>query len=422
VWLRDRRYTEGVGIRLGDLELHPGIGAQFGYDSNYLLRAGGEDPIGALHLQVAPSLSISTLSPQRRDVAPGSPPPSISFRAGLSGIYHELIPVSGSQAGKDLLQKQRNVVGGLDMALGILPGRPWSGTLYGDLARYVLPSNQGQSGNFNHVSTRVGGDLAWTPGGGLFDWHVGYSFLGNFFEDQTQLTNYQHEINTRGRWRFLPRTALMYDGRFGFISYPDGGNAKTDSHPVRARIGVNGLVTPSFGVLALVGWGASFYQPDGQQNFDSVIGQAELRWYITPNPNLEPGQATLTLSSLAVGFNRDFVDSYIGTFLESDRGYLNLSYFFGGRFLLVAEGGVAAIRYPQIQLPATVQPHDGWTDVRIDGTLFGEYRLKDSFGINATVRYDGNLSSTQLQLNGGGGVDDLAFNRLQAYLGVRWFM
>ena len=41
-WLKDRRYEEGAGIRTGDLELHPGIGGEVGYDSNYFLRTNKE--------------------------------------------------------------------------------------------------------------------------------------------------------------------------------------------------------------------------------------------------------------------------------------------------------------------------------------------------------------------------------------------
>src|SRR4051812_44868019 len=73
-WLRDRRYTEGSGYRVGNLELHPGLAGEFGYDSNYLLRASTEDPGAALHLKITPSLSVSTLSPQRKDASPGPPP------------------------------------------------------------------------------------------------------------------------------------------------------------------------------------------------------------------------------------------------------------------------------------------------------------------------------------------------------------
>lgn len=421
VWLADRRYTEGIGIRAGNFELHPGVGAEFGYDSNYLLRGGREQPVGSLHLKVIPSFSVSTLSPQRRGVTPGAPPPSVAFRGGINGTYNEFFPISGTQAGKDLLRDQRNISGALDLNLTILPSRPWSGVLYGDLARNVLPSNQGLAGGYNNIAARAGGEIAWAPGGGLFDWRLGYSFLGRIFEEQTSLTNLTHEVSTRGRWRFLPRTALMYDGRFGFIDYTTGGN-KTSSHPLRARIGMNGLVSRSVGVLALVGWGSSFYTPEPQENFDSVIGQAEVRWYLTPSPSNDPSAATLSLSSLAAGFTRDFVDSYIGTYYESNRGYASFSYFFGGAFLLVAEGGAAAIRYPTVTLPVAMAPHGPWTDARIDASLFGEYRFKDAFGVNLTGRYDGNLSNTVLTLKNGSQPDELAYNRFQVSLGVRWFM
>ena len=44
VWLKDRRYTEGVGIRAGHLELHPGLAGEFGYDSNFFLRSDKDAP------------------------------------------------------------------------------------------------------------------------------------------------------------------------------------------------------------------------------------------------------------------------------------------------------------------------------------------------------------------------------------------
>jgi hypothetical protein len=443
-WLKDRRYTEGAGYRIGNLELHPGLAGEFGYDSNYFLRSNDDNPgpAAALHLKITPSLSVSTLSGQRKELTPGAPPPDFTFRGGINATYHELFPLSGDPASRQALHDARNVGGELDLTLGIRPGQTWSGTVYGSIARIIMPSEQGVTGNFNRDVPAGGAELVFTPGGGLLDWRVGYNFIGTLFEQQTQLTSLNHEFTTRGRWRFLPRTAIVYDGRFGIITYPTSasvtdtgtaafGNvgAKTGSHPVRTRIGINGLITPSFGLMAMVGWGASFYVPKGQQNFDSVIGQAEVKYYITPNPSTNPGAATLSLSSVALGFTRDFTDSYIGTYYESDRGYLNLSYFLSGQFLLVAEGGAAAIRYPDITLPVV---HAAWTDTRIDASLFGEYRVKDSLGINLTFRYDGNLSSTFLRTPavaatptspGTPGNDDfLSYNRFQVYLGLRWFL
>ena len=69
-WLKDRRYTEGAGYRIGNLELHPGLAGEFGYDSNYFLRSDNDEVRGPaaarFHLwKITPSLSVSTLSAQR---------------------------------------------------------------------------------------------------------------------------------------------------------------------------------------------------------------------------------------------------------------------------------------------------------------------------------------------------------------------
>jgi hypothetical protein len=218
----------------------------------------------------------------------------------------------------------------------------------------------------------------------------------------------------------------MYDARLGFISYTDPStNGKTASHPLRTTIGVNGLITSSFSALALVGWGTSFYSAPTtgiNQNFNSLIGQAELKWFITPNPTSDPAAATLSLSSLSVGFSRDFFDSYIGSYFERDRGYANLSYFFGGRFLVVLDAGAGPIIYPE-NVPLTLP---AFTDVRIDASLFGEYRFKDAFGLNATVRYGQNLSGQTIHTvdttTNAVSNDELKWQQVEAYLGFRWFM
>src|SRR4051794_615155 len=100
-WLRDRKYTEGIGYRVGDFELHPGIAAEFGYDSNYFHRASGEfgGPVGSLRLRITPSLSLSTLSKQRTE-STTNPPPDFEFRTMLAVTYNEFFPVSGPDAGQ----------------------------------------------------------------------------------------------------------------------------------------------------------------------------------------------------------------------------------------------------------------------------------------------------------------------------------
>ncbi len=435
-WLPDRQYREGAGFLVGgNWELHPGAAADFGYDSNYFHRASNEDPVGALRLRLSPSFSVSTLSAQRR--ADGVQP-SVGFRFEIGATYNEFIPLSGSQDSKDALRRQRNVDGFARLNLDFLPGRTWSGRLYGALVRALRPTQEGLPGtSFNRLLPGGGAELVWTPGSGMLDWRLGYEFSGTFFEDGnfTSLNSYRNDVLTRGRWRFLPRTALVYDGRFGFIIYPSGGLNKTGSHPVRARLGVTGLITPSFGALAMIGWGASFYSGLGGQDkttvqdFNSLIAQAEIRWYLQKATTTDPLKVNPILSGISVGFVRDFEDSFFGTYLEKDQGYIGFNYLFGGTFLLTADAAVGAVVFPKQTTPGQDlgQPA-GWTDVRVDGKLFGEYRIKDWLGVNAEFDYIGYFSKTTLVFpidfgaTGGNTTRNLAYQQIAAFAGLRWFM
>ncbi len=142
-----------------------------------------------------------------------------------------------------------------------------------------------------------------------------------------------------------------------------------------------------------------------------------MKWFITPNPSSDPTAATLSLSSLSIGFTRDFFDSFIGTYYERDRAYANLSYFFGGRFLLVVDAGAGPIIYPPVDLKGLEQ---GATNTRVDASIFGEYRFKDAFGLNATVRYGQNFGGTQVTI--AERTEELDWSQVEAYLGFRWFM
>lgn len=444
IWLRDRRYTEGAGIRVGNFELHPGIAAEVGYDSNYLRRADDNGPAGSIRIRVTPSISLSTLGPQRMEGAGPTPPPDVEFRASAAVTYNEFFGVNGADPNVvNALSQQRNLSGNLDLSLGIRPKREWSGSLFAGLGRSVQPSEQGAfnsfQGAFDRLLPRAGGEIVWAPGSGLLDWRLGYRFSGSIFEQElaglvSGYTNFEHTAQMRGRWRFLPRTAMLFDLRQSFISYaafPGSINEgyKTSSHPMRAQLGVNGLITPSFGLLVMGGWGASFYEPRGSvADFDSFIGQAEIKWFLTPaSPS---GSPNLSSSSLSLGFIRDFSDSLIGSYVERNRGYANFSYFFGGRFLLVVDGGVGPATYPALptfrgQGQSDADVLAGWTDIRWDASLFGEYRLKDYFGINALLRYSGNSSPASLTYSAGNEVvvnDSLQWQTFEAYLGARFLM
>ena len=433
-WLQDRRYGEGIGIRAGDLELHPGVAAEGGYDSNYFQRASDEEVIPLVRLRVTPSFSVATLGPQRRAAdAEGAQPPTVNFRATASGSYNEFIATERQY--REDASNQRNFSGRLGFQLDILPSRPWGGDLMADFQRTVEPSNNPDDRYaFDRDTVRFGTGIIWRPGGGLFDWRLGYELRYNHFErsDFQNLDNTHHYINTRGRWRFLPRSALVYRAELGFINYASNDNRTlNDSTPVRSLIGFNGLITNHFGLLAMAGWGASFY--DGArtptvQDYDSVIAQGEFKWFILPQPRLPEDGAKVGLSSVALGYTRNFTDSYLSDYYQRDRMYLNFSYFFAGVLLVSLEGGWSHITYPPSYFEDDTLRKVAFSEDRLDAQLFAEYRLSDTFGINTTFRYNANLDKAagfrdnEVPVDDGTSVDNLAFTRFQAFLGVRWFM
>jgi len=431
-WLKDRRYGEGIGIRAGDLELHPGVAGEVGYDSNYFQRSGevdaqvNEPVISALRFRLTPSFSIATLGAQRRSLdTTQAAPPSVNFRAGVSLGLNYLVATDSKYSKQ--VRDQSHIDAGADFNLDVLPERPWGAEFMGNFVRISEPSNSpATNAAFDRDSLRLGGGIVWRPGGGLFDWHLGYELRYNYFEKQLfrEYNNAQHYVKTRGRWRFLPRTALLYDASLGFINYS---NATTQENgtPVRARLGLNGLVTNHFAVLAMAGWGASFYDATkhAAENYDSLIAQAEVKWYLLPKPNLAPDKATVGLSSVALGYIRDFHNSYLGDYYGRDRGYLKFSYFLGGQVLLSLEGGVSHLRFPQSYFNTGARQFGGFNENRVDGTFFAEYRLSDSFGINTTLRYDADLNDNKIPIDAAGTrLDNLKFSRFQGYLGARWFM
>jgi hypothetical protein len=147
-----------------------------------------------------------------------------------------------------------------------------------------------------------------------------------------------------------------------------------------------------------------------------------------------PGIAKITdvglaLSSVALGYTRDFQNSYLGSFYTQDRGYLKFNYVYGSSFVLSLEGGVAAIEYPNLVWANGDERHNPFTDVRADATLFSEYRFTQTFGINATLRYTANISNVALQVADVKPVPtnpadefSMQWKRFEAFLGVRWFL
>lgn len=433
IWLQDRRFLEGKGYQVGDLELHPGLAGEFGYDTNMYHRANREDPIDVYRLRVTPSLSLATADQGKRVNAAFAP--QVAFRGSVAATYNEYI--ARDPAERDAVAKTRNVGAVAGLTLDILPGRPWSGSLDANLTRTIQPSNLTDTTYaYNRIHAGGGGELIWAPGGGLFDWRFGYHYQTTIFEESRfeGLNSGAHDLRTRGRWRFLPRTAFLFDASQKFVRYSNPGarNYLQNSDPLRARLGLSGLITERFGLLAMAGWGATFAQGGATpiENYDGPIGQLQLTFYPTAAPDLTgpPREAMLAISQIGAGYTRDFGESYFGTFYQRDRGYLTISYFFAGKVLTSLQGGIARLHYPTTYFPVAPGTQaevraGSFNETRYDASLLAEYRFVDSVGINTTLTYEQNDSRfIRVDAADPNAYDDLSWRRFQASLGVRWLM
>ncbi len=446
-WLADRRYLEGEGLRSGDFEFHPGIGAELGYDSNWFLRSDKSDPRfvngapqnpptdGGL-LRITPSVALNTVRPKDPTAAP-SP---VGFSGVASATYREFF-------GKQELRDQRNVSGAAQVRLDINNGRPVAFGVFASYQRLIQPSVVGDPNlSFNRSDVGAGADVTVTPGGGTLDMRFGYQFLGALFEDSQGVpyTNFTHEVSVRNRWRFRPRTALFSETTLRWVSYPNAQRALNyldDSTPLRTRFGITGLVTDRFGLLVAAGYGATFFQkPElaSTSQYDSINAQAEGTFYLSQGAgNNEPGQATLLLSTISFGYVRDFQNSLLSNYYTSNKGYAKIVYMFGNKVLLSLNGYAEALSYPQPFFngptgPVAVNGANGaptgdFTNYRVGGALFLEYKLTSALAINATFDYAQMISDVALDQGGAvvpGGqrqLYDLSWRRFQALLGARYF-
>ena len=455
-WLKDRRYQEGAGIRVGDLEVHPGIGGEVGYDSNWFLRTHKEDPrfvngpplnppLEAAVLRITPSVTIGTLTQQRAEGVPTAGAP-VAFRAGIAATYREFI-------GPKEISDQRNISGNAFARLDVNQGRPIGFGVFATYQRLIQPAVVSDPNlSFNRSDVTAGAEVIGIPGGGTLDIRGGYQFMGALFEESNgaPFTSFTHELSVRNRWRFRPRTALFSDTTLRFVNYPNADRAVlylNDSTPLRTRFGVTGLLTDRFGILLAAGYGATFFKStnatpavgDARSQYDSINAQAEGTFYLSQGGGAnDPGKATLLLSTLSFGYVRDFQNSLLGNYIDSNKGYVKVVYFFSGKMLMQLDGFAEALSYPQPYFngrggpPIAVngangQPTGDFTNIRFGGVLFGEYRFSDTFGLNATIDYRQTLSDTQIEAGPAATpgaptqLFDLNWRRVQAFIGARWF-
>lgn len=424
-WLEDRRATRGSGLRSGNLEWHPGLAAEFGYDSNFFQAAGtpSEPVVPSLRLRVTPSLSLETLSGERvQEDAAAAAPPKVRFKAGSALSLDRLFALDEEHSDA---ANQTYVSGDINGLLNVSPDRPWGADFSAAYTRITQPYNAPGVVAFNRSIYAGTADLRWRPGGGLLEYNAGYGARLTRFEDASAgLDNLTHGLRVRGLWRFLPRTALLHLAEVSFVNRTTESRL-LDANPVSSQLGVNGLITSRVGLLLMGGWKAIFFGADPAGNveeFDGPIGRAELTWFINGGGRVDPTAADVGFSSLKLGYFRDGIVSELSNFYTIDKVYADLTAFIAGTMLLRLSGGFANIQHElprsdsgaPLALPAP-------REVRPDAQLYAEYRLMRTLGVFFNGGFSASPRNNSVS-SGPGSLDSLTFTRYTALMGVRWFL
>lgn len=438
-WLADRDRTQGPGFRVGDFELHPGLGVEVGYDSN--LYYTDDNPTPPIHrtdtgiLRVTPHLTFSTMTGERvsgeGEGSASTTPPTVTFQGGISAAYYEFFADPS----------RRNLGLDVGLRLTVLPQRPFGFSVYDTFSRAVRPfvENINSATGMARDTNNAGLQLNFQTDGGVLQVMAGYDFGLQFYEDTTfQYSNaFVHSMTLQETYRFLPQTALIQDNSVRYTNYFNGGAGSApvglhDSWQLQTRIGLNGAITNNISLTGMVGYAAGFFTSPTPsmyvQNYDNVVGQLQLSWNIVPG------------TRVALGYNRSYNTAVLGNYASNDRGYISFSTVVGGVFLLGVDADVAYVDYgvivgPSGSLPCSVGssgPVGGACipsreDVRVTASIFAEYRLTDWLGINTTLRYMGDFTSFHynVAMTSGGTTtlvpDPAGYNKFEAFLGVRVF-
>jgi hypothetical protein len=377
VWLADRSDREGPGIRLGDsLIFHPGLGAEGGYDTNALRRS---DAAGAGRMRITPYLDLATRSKKRlveNEGVVSTTPSKVSFRLGIAGYYDWYF------ADELALDKQDDF--GIDTSLNfvLFPMGKFSLILDAAYLRTLEPYESPEE-NWARQSVKPGIGFRLRPGGGTLTFEAGYGLDWMFFEDDEvakQDDRMTHNVRFVTSWKILPKTALISRTVFSPVAYLGDSSKNENSMPVRSWLGIQGLLTPRFGLELHVGYGASFY--DSGDDFDSILAKAELKFFVTPFANIR------------LGGERNFVDSFYANFYSNNGGYLKYEHIFGGIFLASLKGSAYYRDYSESSgIVNGVEPsHEERADTFIGATLLLEIRATEWLSFHASAQYQQNIT------------------------------
>jgi len=318
------------GLLLSDSALlHVGGTVEGGYDSNVFYEK--DAPVSSAFLRVTPFLELTNTARN------GAMPSGLYFDVRASLAYRAYL--SSSDEVRKLstfsptlnLSLEHNSNG--TVALGFMD-------TFSRMQDVPYTRTEAEAGDLIvRDNNLAAGQLRWAPGGGRIQGVLRLSNIFDWFEyaplkSASSMTN---EVMLDASWRWLPKTALFLQVRQGYVFYFDDSSPgatssasalvtsgkKSSSFPLRAVLGLRGLITEKTSIALAMGYLNAFYS-NGTSTY-GFLGSTILTAELVVMPIL-PAKITF-------GVRHDFQNSVIGNFYYDDGAYLSLSYMTVSRLI-----------------------------------------------------------------------------------------
>lgn len=392
--------AEPLELQVSALKFKPKLWLSSEYDDNVFFEADRE-PTGNLPNAGALLRFGLGLGVDQRRVGP------VKFSLESSAAYRQYIYLEdNSGRGEAEIDKLRQGRNGIDHArfnttllIGTMSDIQF---ILSDRFSYVeRPAYESTVFGFERVDNRLGAALDFAPGrragGGPLGFKIGYELRNVFFLNdgaglliQNRSEKQGHTISLDSRWRFLPKNFLTLDISYTANDYNDfeqgmdGESAEElsrDSSPLRAELGLTGLITPRFSVFLKGGYSNTFN--DNGPSFEGFVGLFQLSYIYDP------------VFEINVGYQRDGQDSGFSNFYTLDRVFVK-----GALRLSTSFSITANLSYDQYEYNETNAIDDtGRVDPVVRGQLAIKTYLPSHFALQLAYSIEGNYTDYELPVD-----------------------
>ena len=303
--LANSALAEGPGLRTESLVIHPSFDLAGGYDSNFWRESALENtsPVNGVALfRTTAGVELANRANRRIGF-------ELDTSAGLRMATASDADATASTLDSDVAFDNFRT----RLALSFMKRSPVTLDIVARAKYTERPAAEYlRSDGFQQLNAHFGPDIRFRPGANpesrALEMSVGYRFaiqrhVCDFFVCDTEDENVAfaalganrgqnntHKLKLSTRWQFFPKTALTLDVQYWMVDYPqvfdldaqgeEVQGPDKDATPLRAELGIKGLITPRISMTLRGGYVNSFNAAEG--SYEGPIGKFNIEYWLEP--------------------------------------------------------------------------------------------------------------------------------------------